>query len=103
MHWGVLMNFNSNEVFLVSGQQFRDVADGGGRKLSTDIEQRVVVAQNGVDAYKQIAIAEPGFRPLGLASLHEYEEAVRKLRATLNGDEGGFPLITAVAAAGMIC
>jgi len=79
-----------SQVFLVQGEASPE--DGGGELPSSVIEQRVVVARD-LDAV--IAIVDrmvPAFRVAGVATLHEYELTATKLRATLNGEDTGWPL-----------
>ena len=78
------MSVNAKHVFLVSGQRLVNV-EGGGEKLSPDVDQLVVVADNGVEAYKALESMEPRFRPLGFATLDDYESTAAKLRDVLSG------------------
>ena len=79
------MSVNAKHVFLVSGQRLV-TGEEGGENLSPDIEQCVVVANDDQDAYKTLESLEPKFRPLGFATLDDYESTAAKLRAVLNGD-----------------
>ena len=84
---------NSNEIFLVSGQALTTVA--GKVQLSPIIEQRVVRAKDHLDAYRALAQAEPDFRPAGHSSLEAFESAAAQMRATLNGTNTEWKLLTA--------
>lgn len=83
------MSVNAENVYLVSGHRFK-VLDGGIRKMSPEIEQRVVVAKNDVEAYQLLASQEPGLLPVGHASLHDYEQAAINIRAALAGNKTGW-------------
>lgn len=74
------MSIDPKRTFLVSGQVIAEKV-GGRHGLSPVVGQRVVVAQDELAAYALLATAEPGFRPVGHASLHDYEVAAAKLRA----------------------
>lgn len=76
----------TSEVFLVSGQILRRV--DGVRQLAPDIEQCVVVARNRDAAYGTLAVSEPAFRPLGHATLKDYELAARRIVAAVEGAGG---------------
>ena len=77
----------------LSGQRLVNV-EGGGEKLSPDVDQLVVVADNGVEAYKALESMEPSFRPLGFATLDDYESTATQLRAVLKGEgTSGWKLI----------
>lgn len=78
------MSVNAKQVILVSGQRLVKV-EGSGEKLSPDIEQLVVVADNGVEAYTALESLEPGFRPLGFATLDDYESTAAKIRDAVSG------------------
>ena len=52
----------------------------------SNIEQCVVVANDGIEAYKTIESQEPTFRPLGFATLDDYESTATNLRAVLKGE-----------------
>ena len=79
------MSINAKHVFLVSGQRLVTGEDGG-EKLSPDVEQCVVVANDGHEAYKTLESVESKFRPLGFATLDDYESTATKLRAALKGE-----------------
>lgn len=81
-------------VFLVSGQRF-EILEGGVRKVSPEIEQRVVVAQGDVAAYQLLASQEPGFLPSGHASLEAYDQAAMNIRAALQGEKGAWTVFYA--------
>ncbi|MEM8519049.1 hypothetical protein [Janthinobacterium sp. CAN_S7] len=72
----------TSEVFLVSGQMLRSIE--GVKQLAPEIEQCVVVARNRDSAYDTLAVSEPAFRPLGHATLQDYEMAARKIAASVN-------------------
>lgn len=81
------------QVFLISGQYVRDV--DGFQQLAPEIEQCVVIASDGPTAYKVIATNEPAFKPVGHATLQDYETAATKLRAVLKGETSGWKLLVA--------
>lgn len=82
----------TSEVFLVSGQILRSV--DGVKQLSPEIEQCVVVAPSSDAAYGALAVSEPAFRPVGHATLQDYELAARKIVAAVDGaDLGGNVLL----------
>lgn len=87
------MAVKKNQVFLVSGQLKEE--DAGGARLAPEITQRVVVAEDAQAAHGLLASTEPAFRPVGHASLQDYEDAVTKLRATLKGDATGWTVLVA--------
>jgi len=82
-----MMMAKTSEVFLVSGQFLRSV--DGVKQLAPEIEQCVVVAHNRDSAYGTLAVSEPAFRPLGHATLQDYELAARKIVAAVGGASGG--------------
>ena len=87
------MSVNAKNVFLVSGQRMV-LVEGVGETLSPDVEQCVVIANDGREAYKTLESMEPGFHPLGFATLDNYESTATKMRAVLNGDQNvGWRLI----------
>lgn len=87
------MPVNANHVFLVSGQRLTDVA-GENATLSPEIMQCVVVANDATAAYKILESMESDFRPLGLATLADYESTASTLRAVLSGEaKSGWKLI----------
>ena len=83
--------FDPKRVYLVSGQVVERKV-GGREGRAPEVQQRVVVADDAEGAYKALAAQEPGFAPLGLASLANYEEAAANLRAVLAGDKTDWPL-----------
>lgn len=83
--------FDPNRVFLVSGQ-LAERKVGGRDGRAPEVLQRVVVADDADGAYKALAAQEPGFVPLGLASLANYDEAAANLRAALAGEKTDWPL-----------
>lgn len=78
------MSVKPEQVFLMSGQVI-DAEPSGATQAATTIIQCVVVAADPAEAYKHIGAAKPDFRPIGLASLADYENAARNLRASLTG------------------
>jgi hypothetical protein len=80
-----IVSINAKHVFLVSGQRMTKGEDGG-EKLAPEVEQCVVIAENGQQAYQKLEGVEPKFRPLGCATLDDYESTAAKLRAALAGD-----------------
>ena len=86
------MGVDTHQVFLVPGQKVR--AQGAGKlQLSEEIEHQVVVAPDGKAALQLLSERMPAFKPLGFTSLKEFEDAVVKLRATLNGESTGWPVL----------
>lgn len=75
---------NPQKVFLVSGQMLEQKV-GGQEGRSPTVVQRVVVAEDAAEAIRKLEDAEPVFRPLGHASLAEYEDAAFRLRAVAEG------------------
>lgn len=82
-----------SQVFLVQGQIVEKVA--GIVKYSPVIESCVVVAQDHVAAYAHLEKVSPSFRVVGHASLQEYEDAAKKLRSALKGDDVGCKVFVA--------
>lgn len=87
------MAAKTSEVFLVSGQLLRRV--DGELVLAPEVEQCVVVARDIDHAYSAIAISEPAFRPMGHATLQDYENSATKVRAALGGDDVGWSVLLA--------
>ncbi|WP_157896885.1 hypothetical protein [Acidovorax carolinensis] len=85
---------NPEKVFLVSGQMQEQKA-GGRQGLSPQVIQRVVVAQDPVEALRMLGEAEPLFRPLGHASLADYEDTAKRLRAAAEGHSSEWSILTA--------
>jgi hypothetical protein len=82
----------SDEVYLVQGQR----AAGKDRPAGAVIEQRVVVAASSEAMMAALAKAEPGFRPVGWATLADYERTARRLRASLKpGSAEAYPVVVA--------
>jgi hypothetical protein len=81
-------------VFLASGQVLERKI-GGRDAPGPIIVQRVVHADNAEDAYRRLEAAEPAFQALGMVSLDEYEETVRRLRAVVQGISIEWPVIGA--------
>lgn len=71
-------------VFLVSGQ-IAEQKVGRREGVGSTVHQRVVVADDAVAAYQCLALAEPAFKPVGLASLADYEDSAKRLRAVAEG------------------
>jgi hypothetical protein len=93
LFWGCVVAVKKNQVFLVQGQ-FLKIMDGVDR-LSPEIEQFVVVADDDRAAYKLVELNEPGFSPVGHATLEDYEKTAGQLRATLRGEDVGWKLLVA--------
>lgn len=71
-------------VFLISGQ-IAEQKVGRREGVGSTVVQRVVVADDAVGAYQCLASTEPAFKPIGLASLADYEDSARRLRAVAEG------------------
>lgn len=85
---------DASQVFLVPGQ--RKVPTGGNVvRLAPMIEHCVVIAKDGQAARQLLAQAVRDFEPLEFTSLAAFEDAVRKLRAALDGQDIGWPLVVA--------
>ena len=79
----------------MSGQRIIQGA-GNDASLAPTVEQRVVVAPNGLqEALELLAVQAPDFRTLGSVTLDDYERAAAKIRATLKGQETGWGLLLA--------
>lgn len=89
------MQFKPETVFLFSGQMSRSLP-AARRTKGPLLEQRVVVAPDEAAAYGLLAQKEPNFRPLGAASLKDYEDAAANVRAALNGTKNDWPLLFAI-------
>lgn len=87
------MTIKNNQVYLVQGQ-FKQVLDGV-ITLDPEIKQLVVVAKDNETAYQFVTKEHPGFKPLGYATLEDYEKTARKLRDTLKGINSEWPLLIA--------
>lgn len=85
---------NAKNVYLVSGQMTVTIS-GGREEVLPHVEQRVVVAEDARLAYECLATNEARFRPLGHATLHDYEDAAKKIRATLKGELSDWRLFVA--------
>lgn len=85
---GVATSFDSaldpRTVYLVSGRVVERKV-GGRVGLSSSLSQRVVFAQDVLAARALLAELEPAFQPIGLATLFDYEDAARRLRAVAEG------------------
>ena len=88
------MTFDAKQVFLVSGQSLLP-QQGGDELWSSTIEQLVVVADDAQAAYAIVEGMVPKFKPVGLASLDDYERALSKIKNTLTGADTGCRLIVA--------
>lgn len=95
---GCVVAAKKSQVFLVQGQ-FSQIVEGIER-LAPEIEQFVVVAHDDRAAYGLLESSAPGFRPVGHATLEDYEETAGKLRATLRGDDIGWKLLVAPGMSG---
>lgn len=82
------------KVFLVSGQ-IQEQKVGGREGISPVVTQRVVVAEDAAQAMQRLAEAEPMFKPLGQASLSDYEDAARRLRAVAEGRSKEWSILAA--------
>jgi hypothetical protein len=91
------LDIDPRRVFLVSGQ-FRQQKVGGRGGVAPDITQRVVFAEDSAEAYRRLADALPSFQPVGLASLFDYEDAARRLRAVVAGQSQEWDTICAAQA-----
>lgn len=80
-------------VFLFSGQTVEQKV-GGREGISPVVAQRVVVAQDAVEAAKRLAQEEPAFRTLGFASLADYEDIARRLRDVAEGRSSEWSIVT---------
>ncbi len=89
-----LSEIDPRKVFLVSGQLLEQKV-GGREGISPTVTQRVVVADDAVEAVRRLAEAEPMFRPVGHASLADYEDAARRLRAVAEGRSSEWSILTA--------
>lgn len=78
------MSHLSNTVFLFSGQ-FEQTSIGGRTGLNPTIRQCVVIAENQKLAYECLTKHMPQFRPLGHATLEDYETTVMKLKKASEG------------------
>ena len=87
------MSAKPSEIFLISGQRLS--RNDGSPQLNDAVEQRVVVAPNDRIAYDVLSGIDPQFRPLGHATLAQYEEAAAQLRAVVRGESTAWPLIVA--------
>lgn len=79
------------QVFLVQGQ-----AVGGDGAPAATVERRVVVAAD-EEVLQGFLADQADFRPVGWASLRDYEDAVAMIREALKGS--GLPVTVAPAAA----
>lgn len=83
----------ANQVFLVQYQEIENV--GGQKSVSSEIRQAAVVAQDGQAAAAAVAEQQPSWSVLGFTSLAEFEDAVVKLRAAVEGSKTDWPLVVA--------
>jgi len=86
------LKFDPRRVFLVSGQVLEKKV-GGRERVSAAVTQRVVHADDGLEAYRRLAEAEPAFQPLGFGSLFDYEDAVRRVREAVEGRSDEWPVV----------
>lgn len=84
----------AEQVYLVQGQ-YRSAAQEHAPDLNPTIEQCVVLATNDQDLYTCLAVSKPDFRPLGVATLADYENTAKKLRACVNSDDPAWEVILA--------
>lgn len=89
-----MSEIDAGKVFLVSGQMLEQKV-GGREGISPMVTQRVVVAEDAAAAVRRLAEAEPAFKPLGHASLADYEVAARRLRAVAEGRSSEWSILTA--------
>jgi len=89
-----MSDINPRRVFLVSGQLIEQKV-GGREGISPTVTQRVVIAEDPVEALQRLAEAEPAFRPLGHASLADYEDAAVRLRAVAEGRSSEWSVLVA--------
>ena len=79
-------------VFLFSGQAVvQKVGDREGAR--PEVTQRVVVAEDAVVAAQRLAKHDPSFRILGYATLADYEETARRLRAVVEGNSTDWTIL----------
>lgn len=88
------MVISEKNVFLVSGRRI-SLGDDGIEAISSVVEQCVVVAPSELDVYPSLEKSMPNFRPIGFASLSEYEDAAARIRACLRGEEVAWNLVLA--------
>lgn len=84
----------AEQVYLVQGQLVSAASTRGGAPGPT-IEQCVVVAVNDQDLYQCLATSKPDFRPLGFATLADYEDTAKKLRACLSREDRSWEIVLA--------
>lgn len=89
-----VIEIDPRKVFLVSGQMLEQKV-GGREGISPVVTQRVVVAEDAAQAMQRLAEAEPMFKPLGQASLSDYEDAARRLRAVAEGRSKDWSILAA--------
>lgn len=87
-------DIDPRRVFLISGQLLEQKV-GGREGISPTVTQRVVIAGDPVEALRRLAEAEPMFKPLGHASLAEYEDAAARLRAVVEGSNSEWSVLVA--------
>ena len=85
---------SAEQVYLAQGQLIPG-APIPGAALSPTIEQCVGVAVNDHDLYQCLANTKPGFRPLGFATLADYEDTAKKIRACLKSDSPSWEVVLA--------
>lgn len=84
----------SDQVYLVQGQYLRP-AGNGGQELAPVIVQCIVVAEDDQKAYGCLAEQKPDFRPIGFATLADYEKTARNIRAALKKENASWPVLLA--------
>lgn len=85
---------DASQVFLVPGQRKVPV-DSNMVRLAPMIEHCVVIAKDGRSARRLLTQTVKDFEALEFTSLAAFEDAVRKLRAALNGTNIEWPLVVA--------
>lgn len=88
------VEIDTRKVFLVSGQRVEQKV-GGREGISPKVTQRVVIAEDDLEAIQHLAKIEPQFRPVGHATLADYEDTARRLRAVAEGRSSEWSLLVA--------
>lgn len=83
------MTLREDQIFLVSAMN----------EVGRIIVQRVVVAESAAEAAELLLAREPLLLVLSLTALEDYRRAIDIITASINGGDGGVPL---VVAAGMV-
>lgn len=76
------VNVLASQIFLIPGK----IGEG-----SAAIEHRVVVAHDEIIAFDLLKNKEPNFIALGITSLKEYQDTVKKIRLSINDNGDGWP------------